>query len=66
MTLNKIIIMEITNGLITNGIKYVLEEIKPGMVACNECDAAKQCRDTVSNMCEVFNVPKYTHYLKRV
>lgn len=58
--------MEITNGLITNGIKYVLEEIKPGMVACNECDAAKQCRDAASNMCEVFNVPKYTHYLKRV
>ncbi len=56
---------EITNGLITNGIKYSLEEIKPGMMACNECDAAEQCRNARSNMCEVFDVPRYTHYLKK-
>lgn len=56
---------QINNGMIINKSEFELREIKPGMIACHECDAAQYCRQAEANPCEAFAVPPYSHYLAR-
>lgn len=59
--------MKNLNAIVINGEWYVLTDLPPHVdVSCSICDAAAQCKRTVVNICESFNVCPYSHYMAKI